>query len=323
MTERPPIVSVIALCFNHERFVEECLEGIRRQSYPNIQLIVVDDCSSDDSVAVVRDWLRRTETPATFITHAENQGICRSKNEALAHATGDYVSSISTDDVWLPEKLAVQVEQMENMPPTVGVLYGDAYRMDEDGELLPEMFIAHYRRFDAPPDGDIFESLLGGNFIPSMTTLVRRECFHTVGGYDEALAYEDWDMWLRIARRYHFAYSSFVSARYRVLDSSLIHVLLGPRRGDYEASNFRIRMKHLGSSREGDRVLREGITQGAEKLYALDHPLHRAFLRQAGRVDPRRRTTALYVFASLRVPYHLARRLLAFMARVRGVSERG
>ena len=196
-----PLVTVIATCFNHERFVVESLESIRAQTYPNIQLIIADDCSTDGSVPLIRDWLTQTGTVCTLILHDENQGVCRTRNESLAHAHGKYVSSLSTDDVWLPHKLADQVEQMEKLPLRVGVVYCDAARMDVEGRPLPNTFIEQIGTVERMPEGNLYETLLARNFIPAGATLVRRECYEEVGSYDESLIYEDWDMWLRIARR--------------------------------------------------------------------------------------------------------------------------
>jgi GT2 family glycosyltransferase len=107
MPDSLPLVSVIATCFNHERYVVESLESIRAQTYPNIQLIVADDASTDGSVELIRDWARETAAVCSFVFHEENQGVCRMRNDALAHARGDYVAGISTDDLWLPDRIAV------------------------------------------------------------------------------------------------------------------------------------------------------------------------------------------------------------------------
>ena len=191
-----PLVSVIATCYNHERYVEECLESIRNQTYENVQLIIVDDCSTDRSVKVIRSWLARTGTPATLITHRVNRGICRSRNDAHRRARGRYLSMIATDDTWVPDKLAIQVPMMESLPADVAVLYGDATTMDENSATRPEMVIDLYGYLDSFPDGWVFDDLLRGNFVTSLTALVRRRCIDAVGGYDEALIYEDWDLWL-------------------------------------------------------------------------------------------------------------------------------
>jgi GT2 family glycosyltransferase len=110
---------------------------------------------------------------------------------------------------------------MESLPGTTGVLYSDAYLMDETGNPLRKRFIETYRQFDRMPDGDIHALLWEGNFIPAMATLIRRSVFEEVGLYDENLFYEDWDMWLRISEHYQFAYFPRPTAKYRVSRTSM------------------------------------------------------------------------------------------------------
>jgi glycosyltransferase involved in cell wall biosynthesis len=217
-----PLVSIISICYNHERFVKDCLESIRRQAYPNLQIIITDDCSKDSSVALIREWMvQNPALPTTFISNDQNRGLCKSLNQAIALARGKYISMIATDDIWKPGKISRQVSVMESLPETVGVLYSDAERMDETGAPLPGRFIESYRQFDRMPEGNIQEQLWDGNFIPAMTTLIRRSVFDKVGLYDEGLFYEDWDMWLRVSEHYHFAYDDRPSAIYRVVQTSM------------------------------------------------------------------------------------------------------
>ena len=176
-----PMVSMIVLCYNQSRFVLETLESVKAQTYKTTQLIIVDDCSSDDSVATIESWLHENGIDCTFIRHQKNQGICKSLNDALAVATGKYISMVASDDIWLPDKIAQQVEIMESQPDHVGVLYSDAFQMDEHGNLLPDMFIAAHRKLPEMPQGQILDTLLEGNFIPAMTTLIRRSCYDKVG----------------------------------------------------------------------------------------------------------------------------------------------
>ena len=95
--------------------------------------------------------------------------------------------------------------------------------MDEYGHTLPGMFIASHWKLPEMPQGQVLDALLEGNFIPGMTTLIRRSCYDKVGLYDENLPWEDWDMWMRIARHYSFIYSPIPSAKYRIHDKSLSH----------------------------------------------------------------------------------------------------
>jgi len=218
-------------------------------------LIIVDDCSSDDSVAIIEHWLHENEIDSTFIRHQRNQGICQSLNEALGIATGKYVSMVGSDDVWLPGKIERQVEIMESQPASVGILYSDAYRIDEHGHALPGMFIAAYRKLPETPQGQILDTLLEGNFIPGMTTLIRRICYDKVGLYDQNLPWEDWDMWLRLARHYSFVYSPTPSAKYRCHVKSLSHSDRARMlKGDLDVCLKQFGLGHLEQSQKSSLV---------------------------------------------------------------------
>jgi glycosyltransferase involved in cell wall biosynthesis len=215
-----PLVTVFVGCYNQSRFVEECLDSVKNQTYPNLQVIIFDDCSKDHSVSVIDTWLKKHRLDWQFIPHKRNMGICASLNEVLRLARGKYISMVAADDTWLPDKTARQVAMMERLPEDVGVLYSDAFQIDKNGETLPQMFIYAHRKFVIPPEGFLFDVLWEGNFIPAMTTLIRRECFKHVGTYDEDLYFEDWDMWMRISRIFRFAYDKIAAAKYRIVSSS-------------------------------------------------------------------------------------------------------
>lgn len=274
MTENP-LVSVIAVCYNHARFVIECLDSIRNQTYPNLQIIIMDDCSQDDSVEIIRNWIERYGVECSFIAHQKNQGVCRTLNEAVGLAQGKYISLIATDDTWLPDKIIRQVDIMESMPEKVGIVYSDAYQMDENGQRLPDMFIAAHRKLDSVPEGDLLEDLIVGNFIPAMTTLIRRAVYDRVGLYDESLAFEDWDFWLRAANHFHFAYSTYPSANYRILDTSMMRTLVLRRDVAMYHTFFQINRKIVamsGISQLSRTLAAKRLSINARGMYVMDHP---------------------------------------------------
>lgn len=218
-----PLVTMIVLCYNQSRFVVETLEGVKDQTYKNTELVIIDDCSTDDSVAVIERWLNENKIQCAFIRHQKNQGICKSLNEALVITTGKYISETAADDVWLPDKIERQVAIMESQPDTVGVLYSETFHMDENGYRGSRLLIDMCWNLPEMPQGDVLDVLMRGSFIPGPSTLIRRRCYDKVGLYDEDLPWEDWDMWMRIARHYSFIYSPFPSAVYRIHSNSIAH----------------------------------------------------------------------------------------------------
>jgi glycosyltransferase involved in cell wall biosynthesis len=280
-----PLVSAIILCYNHAQFVTECLEGVKSQNYPNLELVVCDDASQDASAGVIQAWLARSGIPHRFLRHETNQGLCRSLNHAISVSRGNYISGIGADDAWLPGKLLTQVEMIERLPQKVGLVYSNALQVDEAGNVLSQRFIEAHGHVEPMPQGNIQQALWEGNFIPAMTTLVRRECYDKVGRFDEDLFYEDWDMWLRIARCFEFAYSDHVSAKYRLVSTSMARSQVS-RMAD---STCQICVKHLKAGCLDGKTR----TTAAHWLYnyaiaSYEHksPKHRRNLLQALRFKP-------------------------------------
>ena len=280
-----PLVSAIVLCYNQARFVIECLEGVKAQQYPNLELIVNDDASQDGSAAVIQGWLARSGMRHLFLRNGTNQGLCRSFNNAISQSRGKYIGGIAADDVWLPGKLLNHVEKLGKLPADVGVIYTDALQMDESGNPLPKRFIESYRQFETRPQGNIHRILWQGNFIPAMTTLIKRECYDKVGLFDESLYYEDWDMWLRISRHFSFAYLDEVSAKYRVVSTSMMQSQ-GNRMID---AGCQVSFKHLsakGMDPETQKLAARLFYNYAIASYERDTCNHKKHLLRAFRFRP-------------------------------------
>lgn len=311
-----PLVTTIVVCYNQSRFVVETLESVKAQTYKNTQLVIVDDCSSDDSVAIIDRWLQKNDIQCTFIRHQKNQGVCKSLNDALAAATGKYISMIAADDVWLPDKIERQVAIMESQPDTVGVLYSDAFQTDENGHPLPDMFITAHRKMPEMPQGQILNTLLEGNFIPGMTALIRRSCYDEVGLYDENLPWEDWDMWMRIARHYSFLYSPTPSAKYRQHKKSLSNS--NPVR--MVKDSFRIGLKQigLGDLTENQKsILTAMLLNLGTELYSRDDSDASNALLALWQATGNKRAGWMHRFARMRVPFRSLQRANACRIKLR------
>ena len=214
-------VAAVVICYNQHRFLEFSLGGLANQTRPPDQVIIIDDCSTDGSQAAVRAWAATHRPDAVLVFHETNQGVIRTLNEAFALVSCDLVAPLAGDDVWLPGKLQLQLAHFAELPAGVGVLYGDVDQIDEHGALLPERFVAAYQQDrHLQLEGSLFLELLQGNFLPSPSLLLRRECWERVGRFDETLYMEDWDFWLRVAQHYDFAFGTYDVAQYRVVTGS-------------------------------------------------------------------------------------------------------
>lgn len=297
-----PLVTVAVGCYNHARFVVSALESVRAQTYPRIQLIIWDDNSRDNSAAVIREWIGANGVECTFLAHARNYGVCRSLNEALGLAQGKYFAFVAADDIWLPEKTARQVAMLEGLPEDFGLVYSDAYQMNEAGELLPERFIETWRSEPSRPEGWVFDELLESDFIPAMSTLIRRSCLAAVGNYDERLCFEDWDMWIRLARRFRFAYSPEPSAKYRIVGTSMMRT----RSKQMEDSIARMWIKFLGQGmlNQGQRgEIIDRLQRYLVSGYARGEKMRVSYAAQLWRHRPRALMLVLWMCLALRVPF--------------------
>ncbi|MFZ0333008.1 MAG: glycosyltransferase [Candidatus Acidiferrales bacterium] len=311
-----PLVTMIVLCYNQARFVVETLESVKAQTYKNTELIIIDDCSSDDSVAMIERWLHENGIQCNFIPHPKNQGICKSLNEALALTTGKYISMIASDDIWLPDKIDRQVAIMESQPESVGVLYTDAFQIDEHGNPLLEMYIACYWKLSQMPQGQILDTLLESNIIPGPTTLIRRSCYDKVGLYDENLPWEDWDMWMRMARHYSFIYSPMPAGRYRVHAKSLWHC--NPERMAKDSFTICLKQFAIGDLNSDQKSKLTGtLLNLAQGLYSRNDADAPSILLTLWQTTGNKRARWMYRFARLGVSFRTLQRANACRKRLR------
>ncbi|MEN9441383.1 MAG: Chondroitin polymerase [Bacteroidota bacterium] len=218
MTEKP-LVTIACLCYNQGRFVVESLESIKSQTYTNYEVLIIDDFSQkDNSVEIINDWIKKnTEINITFIKHPQNKGICNSINELLDLSKGKYFQMLALDDVLLPWKLEKHVEILENSMDNEALVFTDAYLMDENSILYQNRFIATHKNYLSLKTGNFFDELLKGMFIPGMTVLLKTDIIKSVGGWDNDLLYEDYDMWLRLSEKgYDFIFDTDLSCNYRL-----------------------------------------------------------------------------------------------------------
>ena len=215
-SEAPPVVTIVALCHNHAPFLREALDSVVAQTYPHLDVWLVDDASTDNSPAILREYA--TRHPAWhLLLLPENVGNCQAFNTALFRSRGEFVIDFATDDVLLPTRVARQVAQFQAADAHVGVVYSNCELIDEASQLVGR----HHRPdgagglLPAPASGWVFAEVLRRYFISTPTMMMRRACFESLGGYDETLAYEDFDFWVRASRDWQFLYLDEVTTRKR------------------------------------------------------------------------------------------------------------
>lgn len=213
-----PLVTVICLCYNHARFVKEAILSVLNQSYPAIQLIVVDDASTDDSVTVIKKL--QTEHPPFETLFIENNiGSCRAFNRALQLAKGDYLIDLSADDVLMPNRVEEGVRILMEAGVDYGAQFSDAEIIDELGKHMG----FHSDKFphDTIPQGNIYKEFINRYFICPPSVMFTRTLMDEVNGYDEDLLYEDFDLYIRSSRKFKYIYTPSVLVKRRITANAL------------------------------------------------------------------------------------------------------
>lgn len=217
------MVTVICLCYNHAEFVVETLNSVLNQSYPNVELIIADDCSTDNSVEVIENWLKN-HPKILFVKNEKNLGNTKTFNKAFKHSKGDYLIDLAADDLLLPDCVSKQVQAFEDLSlENLGIVYGNVENILEDGSFDSYYFPVNDKGnvLKKRTSGDVYLEVLTGETMCSASALVKRNVFENLGGYDENLAYEDLDFWIRASRIYNFAFLDAVVIQKRIVKTSM------------------------------------------------------------------------------------------------------
>jgi glycosyltransferase involved in cell wall biosynthesis len=221
------IVSVIIPTFNRAQKVVRAVKSVLSQSYPDLEVIVVDDASTDDTASSMTQFGKRI----AYMVHSLNQGVSAARNTGIRKSKGPLIAFLDSDDYWMPEKAAVQVDFFEQHPQAK-VCQTEEIWIRKGRRVNPQ-------KKHVKPSGDIFEPSLKRCLVSPSAVMLKRSLFEEVGAFDEDLpACEDYDLWLRISCRYpvhlikeHLVvkeggHSDQLSSRYRGMDRFRIKALL-------------------------------------------------------------------------------------------------
>jgi glycosyltransferase involved in cell wall biosynthesis len=216
--ETQPVVSVICLCYNQQDFVVDAVQSVLDQTYSPVEIIVVDDASTDNSANVIREFCKQHPS-IRFLELKENLGNCKAFNKGFAMSTGSFIIDLAADDILLPDRIAEGVNMLSKFGDTYGVHFSNAECVDRD---LQHLWF-HTEKISPKniPQGDVYEDLITRYFVCSPTVMCRRSVLETLSGYDESLAFEDFDFWIRSARKFKYCYSDKVLVKKRILQKSM------------------------------------------------------------------------------------------------------
>ncbi len=238
---REPLVSVVLPVFNGESFIEDTLRSVLGQTFRNLEVLAVDDGSTDATPGILSKWAAADSRVKVY--QRTNAGVAAARNFAIKAAAGEFIAPIDADDIWFPEKIELQVKRFRQSPPEVGVVYVWGVRIDEKGRIFME-------DFSREVEGRVLEPLILLFFVGNASVpLIRRECFRTVDGYREDLraadaqGCEDWDLSLRLAEKFEYRVVPRYLIGYRQTNTSMSHNAQAMARS-YEIMMRDLRSRH-------------------------------------------------------------------------------
>jgi glycosyltransferase involved in cell wall biosynthesis len=196
-----PTISVIIPSYNHDKYISEAIQSVLDQTCQDFEIVITDDGSSDNSVELIEEF---TDPRIKLFVFSENKGACLAVNNCIENSTGKFIALLNSDDVFLPNKLEVQLDFL-NSHPEIGAVFSYAKIInDESKEFQGEHF---YKNVFIQPNRNRFEWLnyffYNGNCLCHPSILIRRDCYKNVGFYDPRFAQlPDFDFWIRLCQRY-------------------------------------------------------------------------------------------------------------------------
>ncbi len=191
-----PLVSILLLSMNHRAFIEKCINSLKCQSYTNIEIIYLDNASSDGTYELGLNQLEESQLNYRAFFNDVSQGISKNLNFLFGFSTGEYLMALSTDDWLTPDSIQEKVQYfLQN--PAYGMIYSSCFLYNYDTQKIS--ITVKKGRFK---EGWLLKEVLTENFISTVGSMIKRSTFEKVGLFDENSPLEDWDMWIRIAEKF-------------------------------------------------------------------------------------------------------------------------
>ncbi len=207
-----PLVSVIIPNYNYARYLSEAVESVINQTYTNVEIVVVDDGSQDDSKEILDSYGKRINS-----IFQQNQGVAAARNNGVKVSGGEFIAFLDADDAWLPAKIEKQIEMFAG-DHELGMVHAGVVEIDGKGNKICELtngmggrVAEDLLRFELPV-------ILGGG----SGIMVRREAFDAVGGFDQRLSTSaDWDFFYEVSRHYNVGFVTDILLKYRKHGSNM------------------------------------------------------------------------------------------------------
>lgn len=207
------LVSIVIPNFNNEEYLVQCLESCMNQTYKNIEIIVVDDCSSDNSIGIVKEYQKRDKR-IRLIQNETNLKVSTTRHIGIQHANAEWITTLDSDDFYISqEKIEKEIEllKMNNFQKNT-IAFSGIVQVKEYGLKIKSVMQNKNTK-----EGDIFECLVVRSCAIPRDFIFSKELYYEVGGYDSHIPiYEDWDLKLRLSKKAQYYYTGIEGIGYRL-----------------------------------------------------------------------------------------------------------
>lgn len=210
-----PLVTIAIPSYNHEQYIQDAIKSALNQTYENIELIIIDDGSTDDSVNKIKDLL--TQCKDRFVRfefrHRTNKGLCNTLNETLEWANGEYFCTLASDDLMLPEKVAIQIESFNKYPNAAAICGG--FKAINEKNQITSTRVNPFKIYD-------FQTIFLHMFdLPASSQMIKTQILKEVKGFNPNTKVEDFDLWLKLSKlNKEIIYIPYLLIHYRLHDKN-------------------------------------------------------------------------------------------------------
>ena len=260
MSSAQGLVSILIPVFNHEKYIEECLTSIINLTYANIEVLICDDGSIDNSLYIVKSWCLQHPGLDVKIFSQENKGVCHTLNRLLNEASGEFITICASDDALLPDSISLRLDVM-HADPTIEAVIGDAVVINGDSvevnrSAMKSLYNADFSALAARPSRE----LIFNWSVVGPTLLTKRSLYNKIGMYDPNLQVEDRDFYLRCLAINCLRFVPDVVAKYRVHSDNISRKSLAARANIwYQVALSNVKNAHL--------------YHGIERCFLMSHKL--------------------------------------------------
>ncbi|HET7115941.1 MAG TPA: glycosyltransferase [Hanamia sp.] len=299
-----PLVTIGIPNYNYAHYIIEAIESAVNQDYSNIELIIVDDCSTDNSREVIEEWIKNYKgpVPVKFIKNENNLGLSGTCNVILKNVSGKYYQTLDADDVLYLDKISQQIEILK-LNENAALIYSNACVIDENSIKTEDDYLKriNYKEKEMP-QGNIFKQLFDFNFIPLPSVLINATLARQVGGYDDSMQVQDYYLWLKLAENFPVIYLPGKTALYRVHPKSM---------SNNEKSNarsidsvLRIKYSYYQKVNAGiQKIIKKNIHFSTVIFYKHKYPSAAYWLKRDLILNPGIKSFMYFIAYNLGVPF--------------------